>query len=100
MWQAREGVNREAALAYWRETHVRLVEQVPGVKRYVQDHCATGPDGSEAPYAGVGELWFDSIESAKTALATSEWRAVIEDASTFMDLDRVTAAWAEEHPIF
>jgi hypothetical protein len=42
----------------------------------------------------------DSIATAEAALATPEWRAVIEDAATFMDLDRVTAAWVEEHPIF
>ena len=100
MWQAREEVSREAALDHWRGLHVRLVEQVPGVKRYVQDVCARGPDGSEPPYAGVGELWFDDIEAAKASLETPEWRAVIEDASTFMALDHVTAAWVEEHPIF
>lgn len=100
MWQTREGVDREAALDHWRGAHVHLVEQVPGVRRYVQDHCAVGPDGSEPPYAGVGEVWFDSMQEARAALATPEWRAVIEDASTFMDLDQVVAAWAEEHPIF
>lgn len=99
MWQVRQGVSREAALEYWRTSHVRLVEQVPGVKRYVQDHCIVGPDGSEPPYVGVGELWFEGVETAKTALVTPEWRAVIEDASTFMDLDHVTAVWAEEHLI-
>lgn len=100
MWHPCEGVSREAARGYWRDAHVRLVEQVPGVKRYVQDHCVVGPDGSEPPYAGLGELWFDDIDTAKAALATREWQAVLEDASTFMDLDHVTAAWAEEYPIF
>jgi uncharacterized protein (TIGR02118 family) len=100
MWQVREDVSREAALDYWRTSHVHLVEQVPGVTRYAQDHCIAGPDGSEPPYVGLGELWFDDVETARTALATAEWRAVIEDASTFMDLDHVTAAWAEEHVIF
>jgi uncharacterized protein (TIGR02118 family) len=52
------------------------------------------------PFAGLGELWFDSVEAAAAALATPEWQAVLDDAATFMDLDHVTAAWAEEHPIF
>ncbi len=43
MWQAREEVSREAALDHWRGLHVGLVEQVSGVKRYVQDVCARGP---------------------------------------------------------
>jgi uncharacterized protein (TIGR02118 family) len=50
-------------------------------------------------FAGLGELWFDSLEAAEAALATPEWQAVLEDASTFMDLEQVTAAWAEEQPI-
>ena len=29
--------------------------------------------------------------------ATPQWRAVIEDAATFMDVDRLTIAWAEEY---
>jgi hypothetical protein len=45
-------------------------------------------------------MWFDDIETAKASLETPEWRAVIEDASTFMALDHITAAWVEEHPIF
>jgi hypothetical protein len=48
----------------------------------------------------LGELWFDSIDAASAALATPEWRAVLDDAATFMDLERVSAAWAEEHSIF
>jgi uncharacterized protein (TIGR02118 family) len=99
-WRLKEGMGREAALSHWRETHARLVEQVPGVKRYVQNHCTFSPDGSEPPYAGLGELWFESIDTANAALATPEWRAVLADAATFMDLEHVSAAWAEEHSIF
>jgi uncharacterized protein (TIGR02118 family) len=70
------------------------------VKRYVQDHCIVGPDGKDPPYAGIDELWFESLEAAKRALATPEWQSVLDDATTFMDLEVVSAAWAEEHPIF
>lgn len=93
-------MSRDEAISHWRESHVHLVERVPGVRRDVQDHCTVGPDGSEPPFTGLGQLWFDSIEAAKAALATSEWQSVLDDAATFMDLESVTAAWAEEHPIF
>jgi uncharacterized protein (TIGR02118 family) len=99
-WRPREGVSREAALAHWRGDHARQVGLVPGVRRYVQDHRTVGPDGAPPPYAGLGVLWFDDIEEARAALTTPHWRAVLEDASTFMDLEHVTAARAEEHPIF
>jgi uncharacterized protein (TIGR02118 family) len=96
-WRVREGLPRDEALRYWREHHAPLVVSVPGVRRYVQNHCVTGIDAVEAPYTGLGELWFDSRESVEKALATAEWQAVIEDAGTFMDLSSVSAAWAEEY---
>jgi uncharacterized protein (TIGR02118 family) len=100
MWRPSEGVSREEALTYWRDKHPRLVERVPGVERYVQDHCLVGPDGKEPQYAGIGELWFASVDAAKRALATPEWQSVLDDAGTFMDLGAESALWAEEHPIF
>jgi uncharacterized protein (TIGR02118 family) len=99
-WRPRAGLRQNEALRYWREEHARLVENVPRVERYVQNRCLVGPDGAEPPYAGLGELWFADFAAAEAALATPEWKAVIEDASTFMDLDRVSAVWAEEHEPF
>jgi uncharacterized protein (TIGR02118 family) len=99
-WHVRPDVERDEALRYWRVDHAPLVKQVPGVVRYVQNHCVPGPAGAQAPpYDGLGELCFESAEAAEAALGTPEWNAVIEDAATFMDLDRVTAAWAEEHVV-
>jgi hypothetical protein len=39
----------------------------------------------------------DSVESAQEAGATPEWSAVLSDAKTFMDIERVVVAWAEEN---
>lgn len=99
MWHARAGVSREEALRHWRNEHADLVRRVPGLRGYVQDHCVTSPEGGELPYTGLGEVWFDSFESAATATKTPEWSAVIADADRFMDLGTVVAAWAEEHEI-
>jgi uncharacterized protein (TIGR02118 family) len=99
MWYSRPGLSREEALRHWLEDHAPLVRQVPGVRGYVQDHCVDSPEGGGVPYTGLGEVWFDSFESAAAATRTPEWSAVIEDADTFMDLGTVIAAWAEEHEI-
>jgi uncharacterized protein (TIGR02118 family) len=69
-WRRREGMSRDAALACWRESHIRLVGQIPGVKAYRQDHCTPGPDGAEPPYVGVGELAFGSMAEASNAMQT------------------------------
>ena len=99
MWHAREGVSREEALRHWRNEHAALVRDVPGLRRYVQDHCTESPEGAGIPYTGLGEVWFDSFESAAVATATPEWAAAIADAESFMDLNTVVAAWAEEHEV-
>ncbi len=96
MWHVRQGVTTEAALLHWRTNHADLVRQVPGLRRYVQDHCIDSPEGAGIPYTGLGEVWFDSFESAAEATTTVEWSAVINDADSFMDLGSVVAAWATE----
>jgi uncharacterized protein (TIGR02118 family) len=93
-WVPRPDVDPGEAVQHWRTSHLDLVQRVPHVNRYVQNVCVPGPDGADPPYAGLGELWFDTLEDANAALASSEWRDVIADAATFMDLDRVNAAWA------
>lgn len=97
LWHARPDVAREEALRYWYTEHAALVRRVPGLRRYVQNHCVKSPDADEPPYAGLGEVWFESIRAAEEAGASPEWAAVLEDAATFMDMHRIVAAWAEEH---
>jgi uncharacterized protein (TIGR02118 family) len=99
MWHVRRDVAKDEALEYWRSHHAELVRKVPGLRRYVQDHCVESPEGGGVPYTGLGEVWFDSFEAAQAAAETPQWSAVIADAKTFMDFDRVLAAWAEEHEI-
>lgn len=99
LWHAHPEVTRKQALAHWRTSHAELVQAVPGLRRYVQNHCTTVPASdaeSQPPYTGLGEVWFDDVSAAEAAMATPEWRRVIEDAATFMDVQRITAAWAEE----
>ncbi|MPZ72742.1 MAG: EthD family reductase [Nitriliruptorales bacterium] len=99
MWDAKPGLEPAQALRYWRNEHAALVRQVPGLRRYVQNHCVDDPEGGGPPYTGLGEVWFDSVEDAQTAASTPEWAAVLDDAATFMAMDRVVAAWAEEHSL-
>jgi uncharacterized protein (TIGR02118 family) len=99
MWHAKDDVSNEEALNHWLNQHAELVRRVPGIRRYVQDHCVDSPESLAIPYTGLGEVWFDSFESAASATKTPEWAAVIADADKFMNLTTVVAAWAEEHEI-
>jgi uncharacterized protein (TIGR02118 family) len=99
-WRVQSGLAPEEALSHWRTNHAELVRVVPGLRGYVQNHCVRGPTGDageQPPYTGLGEVWFDDLPAALAAMRTPEWRAVIEDASAFMDMRQLSAAWAEEH---
>jgi len=84
-WHARPGLDRQQAVRYWTEQHARLVERVPRLEAYVQHVAVVAPDGSEPPYAGLGEARFRSFEDAARGTESAEWAAVLEDARTFMD---------------
>ena len=93
-------MSREVALRYWREEHAQLLERVPGVMRYVQNHCIPAPDGAEPPYASLGEVGFENLDAVQTATQSTEWHAVLADAATFKDNERISAARAYEHAVF
>ncbi|MBW3548177.1 MAG: EthD family reductase [Actinobacteria bacterium] len=98
--QAREGLDHTEALRYWKEVHAPIVARVPGLRRYVQNQCIAGILGAgEPPFLGVGEVSFDTEEEEQEALATPEWKAVPDDAATFMDMSGVAAGWPQVHQI-
>jgi uncharacterized protein (TIGR02118 family) len=98
-WRPRPDIDRPEALLAWGR-HAPLVERVPGLRRYVQNHVVSTPfDENEPAYAGVGEAWLDDLAAAQVALESDEWAAVIDDAKTFMDFDSLVATWVERHTV-
>lgn len=110
----RPGMDRQAFLAYWRETHAPLVRrhaQALGIRRYVQQHTLEGPlaaalaasRGGPEPFDGIAEIWWDDLASLERALAAPEARAasqaLLEDEKKFIDLPRSPLWLSEEHVI-
>src|SRR5437667_362536 len=76
-------LSREEFQRYWYETHGPLVRRhakALRIRRYVQLHTLDDPinavlqasRGTEEPYDGVAELWWESREDLERALATPE----------------------------
>lgn len=99
---------------YWREEHAPLVAEradVIGLKRYVQVHTLDVADvhaalqirngGSPAPFDGVAELWFDSLENmADQEPAVEQAHAdLLEDERNFIDLANSPMFIAQEHTV-
>ncbi len=90
-------MDHEEFKRYWRDVHAPIAAKIPGLRKYVINPAIPGTSGEGgAPFDGVAELYFDSIEAYQTAFADPQGVATMEDAAIFLSLDRVRAIVAEE----
>ena len=89
------GTPREEALRYWREQHGPIVAQVPGLRRYVQQHAVGAPEG-EPPFLGLAWISFDDQEAFAAAASGPEFGAAVADVANFADETRLPTAFVEE----
>lgn len=96
-------VSKEEFARHWRDVHGPLVDHVPGVRGYVQNHvldlAAAHPllpnDGGGVD--GIVEMWFDDAAAMQRALASPEARAMFEDGALF--LESVTTYLVDEQTL-
>jgi uncharacterized protein (TIGR02118 family) len=100
------GTTHEEFSVYWREKHGPLVKSVTEfsrhVRKYVQCHLKDTPVpfGIAAPYDGVAELWFDSVEAAEAAFREPKYLEIIRpDELKFADPLRCISFVTEENPV-
>ena len=111
----RDDIDSDSFYRYWLEEHGPLVKSVAnaiGASRYVQSHTIL-PElnalmiesrGSEAPYDGVTEVWWDTMSALEQGISSPagvEAQAkLIADESRFIDFSRSRVFMTEEHQIF
>jgi uncharacterized protein (TIGR02118 family) len=101
---------------YWLKQHgplVRSFAKSMRAKKYVQSHTVhedagkqirgTRP-GMKETYDGITEVWWDSVEDFSSGGTVEEsakaGRALLEDESKFIDFERSSIFFTEEHEIF
>ncbi|RLT89416.1 MAG: ethyl tert-butyl ether degradation protein EthD [Thalassolituus sp.] len=97
----KQGISREEFFDYWENHHAELIKTLKDdlkIKRYVQSHSVDNAisaalrasRGGPEMYDGVGEAWFESMETlASIGQDESSLKAIarlIEDESKFIDL--------------
>lgn len=108
------GMSREEFQTYWYEKHAPLVRKHRDslrIRRYVQAHTTEEPTndalregrGGPEAYDGVAELWWDSMEDLREAMASPEGieagRQLLEDEQKFIDLAQSPLWISNERPI-
>ena len=96
----REGVSLDEFLREWSsDRHVSLVQALPGLTRFLQNHVVPDPEQGEPFCDGVGELWFEGADAVPQALQSQEFAAVVEQAQSFVDFDRTGMVVVNEKDI-
>jgi uncharacterized protein (TIGR02118 family) len=88
---------RQFAAEWASARHAAIVEQIPGLTKYVHNYVG-GSDNPSAP-DGIGELWFDTDQALEKGASSPEMAAAVEDAEAFLDMDRTFAVPVSEATI-
>src|ERR1700712_3579205 len=90
----RDDVEHEAALAHWHDDHPKLVNQIPGLRRYEQFAAVGAPEG-EPPFLGCATLEFDDEAAWNAAGASEEMATALADLANFADPAALPTAYVQ-----
>jgi uncharacterized protein (TIGR02118 family) len=77
-------LDQEAFLKTWREDHLPIISQLPGVRK-IELHAVVDAPNYPSNFDGVGMLWFDSVEAALAAFASPTGQGARQDTARFAD---------------
>ena len=96
-FKRKDGLSRAEFSRHWREIHAPLAKQMPGLRRYIQNHSPTILSRSLA-YDGVVEIWMDTEEAITAAFNSKEYRAsAYADEPNFANVKDVVRLVTEDH---
>jgi uncharacterized protein (TIGR02118 family) len=88
---------------HWRGEHAGLAGELPGLRRYVQNHAVLVGGRPLLPYAGFdacSEIEFDSIDAMDAAFASEHYRSTVTaDEHALIDRPRFMLALLERHTL-
>lgn len=69
--------------SYYATSHMPLVGKINGIAKAEITKFLPNPDGSQAAYYRMAELWFDTPETMQGALGSPEGKAITDDLGNF-----------------
>lgn len=89
------GLTPEQAQHHWRSTHGDMAAQIPGLRRYVQNHALLVDGRPLLPWPGFdiyAETEFDSVAAMEAGFASDQYQVRIRaDETVLIDRDRFTS---------
>jgi uncharacterized protein (TIGR02118 family) len=69
---------------HWLEVHGPLAANLPGLRRYVQNHgVAEAYVLGRSTHDGWAEMWFEDLSALQRARQSAEWKALQQDSGLF-----------------
>ena len=68
---------------YYRETHVALAKKIPDARRFTIHKVLGSPQEGDPPYYCLTEVYWDSLETARNALASPAGQASYNDVPNY-----------------
>jgi len=78
------------------EIHAPLAKNLPGLRRYKQNHIVSDPKRPHPGWDAIIELYFDNRESMEAAWASPQGAASDADLPLFADMTRTTWSVVDE----
>jgi len=92
----RPDLTRAEFFRHLKEVHAPLAKDLPGLKKYAQNHVAPDPKRKPPDWDAIVELYFENWEAMEEAWASPQGAASDADLPKFADLDRTTWSVVEE----
>ncbi len=87
-FQKRDDLDMAAFRSHWQNVHADIVTQLPGIRRYVQNHIVEPfGDPNLMQIDGIAEVWFDDIDAMRANRDHPALAAIREDEPKFFDTD-------------
>ena len=85
---------------YWRVQHAAVVQELPHLSRYVQNHVLPASYAqAEPPFDGIAEVWFESIDVMRENAGHPALERIRADEANFIDASSMGDLIAEERVV-
>lgn len=79
MWKLPDGLSEKEFEDWYVKKHIGDAKKIPGLRKYTVNRVIES-ERANAPYYRMAELCFDTVEAARAAFESPEWKYALADA--------------------